>query len=130
MPRAYPPGGDDHLNLVPLMNVVVCLIPMVLAGTALTKLGVLDIQAPAVPLIANVRAEPVIEPGAIRRLLVEQVTGTVRWRESMANLAEGGVTEFWEIGAGKALSGMIKRIVKDATVRNIGAPADIAALKA
>lgn len=89
-----------------------------------------DIQTPLVPLIANVRAEPVTEPGAIRRLLVEQVTGTVRWRESMAVLGEAGVTEFWEIGAGKALSGMIKRIVKDAAVRNIGATADIAALKA
>ena len=53
----------------------------------------------------------------------------MRWRESIANMAEAGVTEFWEIGAGKALSGMIKRIAKDASVRNIGVPADIAALK-
>ena len=65
-----------------------------------------------------------------RRLLVEQVTGSVRWRESVAYLAEAGVTEFWEIGAGKALSGMIRRIAKDAVVRNIGVPGDIAALKA
>ena len=83
----------------------------------------------AVPLIANVRAEAVIEPGAIRRLLVEQVTGTVRWRESIANMAEAGVSEFWEIGAGKALSGMIRRIARDATVRNIGVPADVVALR-
>ena len=88
-----------------------------------------DIQPPAVPLIANVRAEAVIEPGAIRRLLVEQVTGTVRWRESIANMAEAGVSEFWEIGAGKALSGMIRRIARDATVRNIGVPADVVALR-
>ncbi|SES87915.1 ACP S-malonyltransferase [Paracoccus homiensis] len=99
------------------------------AAVMADALAGVEIQPPAVPLIANVRAEAVIEPGAIRRLLVEQVTGTVRWRESIANLAEAGVTEFWEIGAGKALSGMIKRITKDAAVRNIGVPGDIAALK-
>ncbi|WP_411957485.1 ACP S-malonyltransferase [Paracoccus homiensis] len=99
------------------------------AAVMADALAGVEIQPPAVPLIANVRAEAVIEPGAIRRLLVEQVTGTVRWRESITNLAEAGVTEFWEIGAGKALSGMIKRITKDAAVRNIGVPGDIAALK-
>ena len=99
------------------------------AAVMANALAGVDIQPPAVPLIANVRAEAVIEPGAIRRLLVEQVTGTVRWRESVANMAGAGVTEFWEIGAGKALSGMIKRIAKDVAVRNIGAPADIAALR-
>lgn len=99
------------------------------AAVMANALAGVDIQPPAVPLIANVRAEAVTEPGAIRRLLVEQVTGTVRWRESIANMAAAGVTEFWEIGAGKALSGMIKRIAKDAAVRNVGAPTDIAALK-
>ncbi|WP_347137842.1 ACP S-malonyltransferase [Paracoccus sp. SSK6] len=99
------------------------------AAAMAEALAGVDIQPPAVPLVANVRAEAVTEPGAIRRLLVEQVTGTVRWRESIANMAAAGVTEFWEIGAGKALSGMIKRIAKDAMVRNVGAPADIAALK-
>ena len=99
------------------------------AATMAEALAGVDIQSPAVSLIANVRAEAVTEPGAIRRLLVEQVTGTVRWRESIANMAGAGVTEFWEIGAGKALSGMIKRIAKDVTVRNVGAPADIVALK-
>ena len=99
------------------------------AAAMADALAGVDIQPPAVPVFANVRAEPVTEPGAIRRLLVEQVTGTVRWRESIANMAEAGVTEFWEIGAGKALSGMIKRIAKDAVVRNVGVPADVAALK-
>ncbi|RJE83685.1 ACP S-malonyltransferase [Paracoccus onubensis] len=99
------------------------------AAVMADALAGVDIQPPAVPLIANVRAEPVIEPGAIRRLLVEQVTGTVRWRESIAYLIGAGVTEFWEIGAGKALSGMIKRIAREAEVRNIGMPADIDALK-
>lgn len=99
------------------------------AAVMADALAGVDIQPPAVPLIANVRAEPVIEPGAIRRLLVEQVTGSVRWRESIAFLTEAGVTEFWEIGAGKTLSGMIKRISKDATTRHIGSRADITALK-
>ena len=71
----------------------------------------------------------VLQPGAIRQLLVEQVTGAVRWRESVAFMAEQGVTEFWEIGAGKALSGMIKRIVPGALTRNFGTPADLAALR-
>ena len=123
-------AGAKRALLLPVSAPFHSVLMQPAAAVMADALAGVDIQTPAVPLIANVRAEPVIEPGAIRRLLVEQVTGTVRWRESMANLAEGGVTEFWEIGAGKALSGMIKRIVKDATVRNIGAPADIAALKA
>ncbi len=99
------------------------------AAVMAEALAAVEIAAPEVPLIANVRAEPVTEPGAIRRLLVEQVTGAVRWRESVEFLSGAGVTEFWEIGAGKALSGMIRRISKDAVVKNIGTPADIAALK-
>ncbi|TRW98137.1 ACP S-malonyltransferase [Paracoccus sp. M683] len=99
------------------------------AAVMADALAGVDIQPPAVPLIANVRAEAVIEPGAIRRLLVEQVTGAVRWRESVANMAEAGVTDFWEIGAGKALSGMIKRIAKDVAVRNIGMPDEVRAVK-
>ncbi|QEU08660.1 ACP S-malonyltransferase [Paracoccus yeei] len=100
------------------------------AAVMAEALAGVEIAPPAVPLVANVRAAPVTEPGEIRRLLVEQVTGSVRWRESVAYLAEAGVTEFWEVGAGKALSGMIRRIAKDAVVRNIGVPGDIAALKA
>ncbi|HWL58821.1 MAG TPA: ACP S-malonyltransferase [Paracoccus sp. (in: a-proteobacteria)] len=100
------------------------------AAVMAEALAAVEIATPAVPLVANVRAEPVSDPGVIRRLLVEQVTGSVRWRESVAFMAGAGVTEFWEIGAGKALSGMIKRIAKDAVTKNIGTPADIAALKA
>ncbi|MDF3606494.1 ACP S-malonyltransferase [Paracoccus sp. DMF-8] len=99
------------------------------AAAMAEALAGVDIQNPEVPLVANVRAEPVLESGAIRRLLVEQVTGAVRWRRSIQMLSGAGVAEYWEIGAGKALSGMIKRIDKDATTRNIGTPADIAALK-
>jgi len=85
--------------------------------------------APCVPVVANVRAEAVSDPVVLRQLLVEQITGSVRWRESVMYMVGAGVTEFWEIGAGKALSGMIRRIAKEAGSRAIGAPEDIAALK-
>jgi [acyl-carrier-protein] S-malonyltransferase len=82
---------------------------------------------PSVPLIANVSAGAVTDPEEIRALLVDQVTGSVRWRESVAFMAGQGVTETWEIGAGKALSGMVRRIERDMTVRNIGTPEDVVA---
>lgn len=84
------------------------------------------VRAPAVPLVANVRAEAVSDPDTIRALLVEQVTGTVRWRESVAWMAAQGVDEAWEIGAGKALSGMIRRIAPGIACRNIATPEDVA----
>jgi [acyl-carrier-protein] S-malonyltransferase len=88
-----------------------------------------ELRAPVVPLVSNVKAEAVSDPDEIRRLLVEQVTGRVRWRESVAWMAAQGVTEIVEIGAGKALSGMVRRIDKDIAVRAVGGPADVAALK-
>ena len=86
------------------------------------------IQAPRAPLVANVTARPTHDPDEVRRLLVEQVTGRVRWRESVAWLAEtGGVTRFAEAGAGKVLSGMVKRIAPDAEAVALNAPADLEA---
>ena len=81
--------------------------------------------APAVPLIANVTAVPVEDPGAIRRLLVEQVTGLVRWRESVLAIKNEGVDTIVEIGAGRVLSGLVRRIDRDVAVASVGAPADI-----
>jgi [acyl-carrier-protein] S-malonyltransferase len=92
-------------------------------------LGEVGMKDPAVPLVANVLATSVTDAGRIRELLVEQVTGRVRWRSSVEWMAAQGVTEFWEIGAGKALSGMIRRIAKDSTCRAVGTPEDVAALK-
>jgi [acyl-carrier-protein] S-malonyltransferase len=88
------------------------------------------IHPPAVPLVANVIAEPLTDPTEIRRRLVEQVTGTVRWRESMLWLGANGVDRMAEIGAGKVLAGLAKRIVPDATVMAAGTPEDVAALAA
>ncbi len=87
------------------------------------------LHAPAVPLIANVRAEAV-DPSLIEGLLVEQVTGSVRWRESVMWMAANGVTEAWEIGAGKALSGMVKRVDRSIATRAIGTPDDVVAAAA
>jgi [acyl-carrier-protein] S-malonyltransferase len=86
------------------------------------------ISAPRAPLVANVTARPTLEPEAIRRLLVEQVTGRVRWRESVVWMAtEGGVTRFAEAGAGKVLTGMTKRLAPDADAVSLNAPADLEA---
>ena len=85
----------------------------------------MEIKAPAVPLIANVRAEAVSDPDLIRQLLVEQITGSVRWRESVLYMASQGVTETWEIGAGKALSGMIRKIDRAIAGKAVGAPDDV-----
>ncbi|MFL6843754.1 MAG: ACP S-malonyltransferase [Allosphingosinicella sp.] len=86
-----------------------------------------EIAAPAVPLYANVTAAPVEDPGEIRRLLVEQVTGMVRWRESVAAMAEAGVDHFVEFG-GKVLGPMVKRIAPDARVTSVVTMEDIEAL--
>jgi len=86
------------------------------------------INPPRAPIIANVTARPTLDPDLIRRLLVEQVTGRVRWRESMLWLVEeGGVTAFAEVGAGKVLTGIAKRIAPDAGAMALGAPADLEA---
>jgi [acyl-carrier-protein] S-malonyltransferase len=83
------------------------------------------IAVPAVPLIANVTAERVSDPDTIRRLLIEQVTGMVRWRESVERLVALGVDGFVEVGAGKVLSGLVRRIARDAKVAAIGLPAEL-----
>lgn len=92
-------------------------------------LGEAKVQAPLVPLYANVTAAPIADPDTIRDLLVQQVTGTVRWRESIEAMTAAGVTEFVEFG-GKVLGPMIKRISPDATTRSVVTMADIEALAA
>ena len=90
-----------------------------------------DIAAPRTPVVANVMARPTLDPDAIRRLLVEQVTGRVRWRESIEWLAgEGGVTRFAELGAGKVLTGIAKRVAPDAEAVALNTPADLEAFAA
>ena len=86
------------------------------------------IAPPCVPIVANVTAASVTNPQDIRRLLVEQITGTVRWRESVIWMKEQGVTEMMELGAGKVLSGLVKRIEKDVATESVGTPEQVDAL--
>ena len=83
------------------------------------------LEPPRAPLVANVTARPTGDPDVIRKLLVEQVTGRVRWRESVAWMAENGVERFVEVGSGKVLAGMVKRIAPDADACSLSTPADI-----
>jgi [acyl-carrier-protein] S-malonyltransferase len=92
--------------------------------------GKTNVKAPAVPVVANVVAGSVSDPQEIVRRLVEQVTGTVRWRECVAYMAGQGVKTFYEVGAGKVLTGLLKRIAEGATGTAIGTPEDVAAFKA
>ena len=87
-------------------------------------------RAPAVPVVANVEAAPLTDPARIRDALVRQVTATVRWRECVAAMAGQGVDRFYEIGAGKVLTGLVRRIAPGATGAAVGTPEDVAAFKA
>ncbi|OOY05203.1 ACP S-malonyltransferase [Thioclava sp. F28-4] len=122
-------AGAKRAVMLPVSAPFHCALMQPAADAMDAALAGVEIKAPVVPLVANVRAEAVSDPALIRELLVEQVTGSVRWRESVAWMAGQGVDEIWEIGAGKALSGMIRRIAKEVTCRAVGAPEDIAALK-
>jgi [acyl-carrier-protein] S-malonyltransferase len=93
-------------------------------------LGKTKVGRPAVPVVANVVAAPVSEPSEIVKRLIEQVTGTVRWRECVACMAGAGVTSFYEVGSGKVLTGLLKRIAEGATGAAIGTPEDVALFKA
>ncbi|MEQ6247723.1 ACP S-malonyltransferase [Sulfitobacter sp. HNIBRBA3233] len=96
------------------------------AAEAMDKaLAEVSMRDPKVPVVANVTAQAVDTAAPIRQLLVDQVTGRVRWMTSVEWMVAQGVSEFWEIGAGKALSGMIRRIHKDAVLRNVGVAADV-----
>jgi [acyl-carrier-protein] S-malonyltransferase len=88
------------------------------------------VNAPKVPVVANFSAQPVIDPKEIVKLLVSQVTGTVRWRESVGYLAANGVNKIVEAGTGKVLAGLIKRINKEVPTQNVGTAEDVAAYKA
>jgi [acyl-carrier-protein] S-malonyltransferase len=90
-------------------------------------LAVAIVNTPIVPVIANMTAGPVTDPEQIKKLLVEQVTGTVRWRESVAYMVAQGVTRFVEIGSGKVLAGLVKRIADGTEAQSVGTPDDIAA---
>ena len=121
--------GAKRAMLLPVSAPFHCKLMQPAADAMAKALAGVVIKPPASPLISNVLAMPLTEPDEIRRRLIEQVTGTVRWRESVAYMASQGVTRFFEIGAGKVLSGLVKRIADGAIGIPIGGPNDIAIAK-
>ncbi len=119
--------GAKRAMLLPVSAPFHCALMEPAAEVMAQALDEVDIETPRVPLVANVVACKVDDPTVIRSLLVQQVTGSVRWRESVAYMSAEGVTEIWEIGAGKALSGMVRRIDRDITCRAVGTPDDVTA---
>ena len=119
-------AGAKRALLLPVSAPFHCELMRPAAVEMAKALDTVDISEPKVPLVANVVAEAVQEPALIRSLLVDQVSGRVRWRSSVEWMVDHGVTEFWELGAGKALSGMIRRIAKDAATRAVGTASDVA----
>jgi [acyl-carrier-protein] S-malonyltransferase len=107
-----------------------CALMQPAADAMAEALAKVTVRVPAVPVVANVIARPVTEPADIVRRLVEQVTGTVRWRDSVAYMAAQGVTAFYEVGSGKVLSGLVKRIADGAVGVAIGSPDDVATYRA
>ncbi len=118
--------GAKRAVLLPVSAPFHCALMAPAADVMATALADVTIKAPLVPVVANIKAEAVTDPEEIRSLLIRQVTGSVRWRESMGWIGQQGVTEFYEIGAGKALSGMIRRINREAVCQAIGTPEDVA----
>lgn len=119
--------GAKRAVLLPVSAPFHCALMQPAAEAMAEALNKVDLNVPVVPVVANVLAEAVTDPATIRALLVDQVTGSVRWRESVTWMGQHDVTEIWEIGAGKALSGMIRRIDRTIVCKAIGTPDDVKA---
>ena len=121
--------GAKRAVMLPVSAPFHCALMQHAADAMAEALASVTLNAPIVPLVGNVMAGPSDDPALIRDNLITQVTGRVRWRESVMWMAQNDVTEAWEVGAGKALSGMVKRIAREMETKAIGTAADIAALK-
>jgi [acyl-carrier-protein] S-malonyltransferase len=121
--------GARRAMLLPVSAPFHCRLMQPAADVMAAALAGVTIRQPVVPLVSNVLATALTDPHEIRRRLVEQVTGTVRWRESVAYMADHGVTRFFEVGAGKVLSGLVKRIADGAVGIAVGGPNDIAVVR-
>ncbi len=119
--------GAKRAVLLPVSAPFHCALMRPAAEAMAEALSHVNIERPAVPVVANVVAEAIRDPATIRSLLVDQVTGSVRWRESVLWMAQHGVSEAWEIGAGKALSGMIRRIDRSIGCMAVGTPEGVTA---
>src|SRR5579871_4840370 len=122
--------GAKRAMLLPVSAPFHCSLMQPAADAMAEALAKVSVKPPAVPVVANVLARPISDPAEIVRSLIAQVTATVRWRESVLFMAQAGVTSFYEVGAGKVLTGLNKRIAEAATASSIGVPDDISRYKA
>jgi [acyl-carrier-protein] S-malonyltransferase len=123
--------GAKRSVMLPVSAPFHCALMQPAADAMGEALGTAMLNVPSVPLIANVTAAPVSDPEQIRKLLSEQITGTVRWRESIETMKKEGVSRIFELGSGKVLAGLVKRIDREIEASSVGAPEDIeATLKA
>jgi [acyl-carrier-protein] S-malonyltransferase len=117
--------GVKRAMMLPVSAPFHCALMQPAADVMAEALSKVAVRPPTVPVVANVLAKPITDPAAIVAALVQQVTGTVRWRESIAFMAAAGVTTFYEVGSGKVLAGLIKRIADPVAVSSIGTPEDV-----
>jgi [acyl-carrier-protein] S-malonyltransferase len=121
--------GARRAMMLPVSAPFHCSLMQPAADAMATALAGVTVKSPVVPVVANVLAKPIRDPADIVGALVAQVTGTVRWRDSISFMADAGVTRFCEVGAGKVLSGLVKRIAEGAIGVSVGTPDDVAAFK-
>jgi [acyl-carrier-protein] S-malonyltransferase len=121
--------GARRAMMLPVSAPFHCALMRPAAAAMAAALAGVIVKSPVVPVVANVLAKPIRDPADIVDALVAQVTGTVRWRDSIAFMADSGVTRFYEVGAGKVLSGLVKRVAEGASGVSIGTPDDVAAFK-
>ncbi len=118
-------SGAKRAIMLPVSAPFHCELMAPAAEKMKMELETTRIEQPIVPIVSNVSAQAISDPAEIKELLVSQVTGSVRWRESILWMAKNNVDEIWEIGSGKALNGMIRRIDKNISLKNISSPEDI-----
>lgn len=121
--------GARRAMMLPVSAPFHCSLMQPAADAMAAALAGVTVKSPVVPVVANVLAKPICDPADIVGALVAQVTGTVRWRDSISFMADAGVTRFCEVGAGKVLSGLVKRIAEGAIGVSVGTPDDVTAFK-
>ncbi|HEY1363866.1 MAG TPA: ACP S-malonyltransferase [Xanthobacteraceae bacterium] len=121
--------GARRAMLLPVSAPFHCALMQPAADAMARALAEVAMRRPVIPLVANVLAKPISDPDEIVRALIAQVTGTVRWRESIAFMAGAGVSTFCEVGAGRVLSGLVKRIAEGATGWSVGTPEEVASFR-
>ena len=122
-------SGAKRAVMLPVSAPFHCELMAPAAEQMKIELETIKVERPIVPIVSNVSAQAISDPSEIKKLLVSQVTGSVRWRESIMWMAKNNVNEIWEVGSGKALSGMIRRIDKNINLKNISSPEEIETLE-